>query len=501
MIREIVRKEFHSNIITARFVSGFAICLVLISASTYVATQDYERRLSAYDLAFKEHRDEVLAARVYSELRPRVDRKPNPLSIFSQGVDRRLGNTFRIETASVPMIYDAEKHGGYNPFLALFPSIDLTSVFQIVLSLLALLFAYDAVSGEREDGTLKLMMSNAIPRSLVLTGKYLAALLSLLWPIAVSVIISLLMVTAFSGKLPLEGSQITRILIIMLLSVLYVSLFYLVGLFVSIRTRRTATSLMIVMFVWVFLTLMYPNAAAFAADYVIKAEPGKSEFSQIEQLWSEFRGEYRRYEKGTFPEYSHRGRVRLHYRVELRVPNVLYYSRPESLVIDARITPESAIDSMRQFYQYVEPLRIRTADRVWQTRKRLLDQTLDRKRRLTMNILRLSPATIYDNASAILASTDLGSMLDFMDQVRQYRRSLIQYLTDQKAFSSEQWFRYGDGQTENRPDLSGTPVFSQRPESVLSSIGRGTVDILLLIFLNVIFFLVCLTSFMRREVR
>ena len=101
MLREIIKKEFRPNIITARFVLGFAICLVLISASTYVAIQDYERRLSDDDLALKEHRDEVLKTRVYSELRPRLDRKPNPLSIFSQGVDRRMGNTFRSETASL----------------------------------------------------------------------------------------------------------------------------------------------------------------------------------------------------------------------------------------------------------------------------------------------------------------------------------------------------------------------------------------------------------------
>jgi ABC-type transport system involved in multi-copper enzyme maturation permease subunit len=165
MLWEIISKEFHSNIITARFILGFVICLMLISASTYVAIQDYERRLNDYNVAAREHRDEILNCRVYSEIHPRVDREPNRLSIFNQGMDKRLGNTFGAETSVVPVVCDGQKHGAYNPFLALFSFVDLTFVFRVVLSLLALLFAYNAISGERENGTLKLMMSNPIPRS------------------------------------------------------------------------------------------------------------------------------------------------------------------------------------------------------------------------------------------------------------------------------------------------------------------------------------------------
>ena len=161
--------------------------------------------------------------------------------------------------------------------------------------------------------------------------------------------------------------------------------------------------------------------------------------------------------------------------------------------------PESVIDAAKQFYQYQEPLRISTADRVWQIRKQALDDSHGRKRRLAMHVLRLSPAAAYDSASAILAYTDLGSILDFVEQAREYRRSFIQYLNDQGAFSSAQWFYYGTKDKEKRPDLSGVPVFHQRAESVASSLSRGATDILLLIILNVIFFILSHTLFMRRE--
>jgi len=492
MLWEIVKKEFHSNVITARFIVGFIICLMLVSASTYVAIQDYGRRLDDYNVAVKEHRNEVLSKRVYSEVSPRVDRKPNPLSIFNQGLDKRLANTFGAGHSTVSMIYDGTKHGAYNPFLALFTSVDLTFVFQVVLSLLALLFAYDTISGEREGGTLKLMLSNPIPRSSVLIGKYLSALLSLFWPMAVSIIIALLMIM-LSGKIALTGSDFLRIFLIVIVSLLYVSIFYLIGLLISTRTRRTATSLMLAMFVWVFLTLIYPNAVGFLVDRTIESNP-EEQFSQIEELWSEFSRERDRYKERVVPKYSTHGSSSSG-ASSSESRETLYYSLSESGATKGSFDPESTLGALKQFYQYQETLRIDTADQTWQIRKRLLDESYGHKQRLTTNILRISPAVIYDNVSAILSNTDLGSIQGYMDQVREYRRNFIQYLSDQKAFSSEHWFWYGTWEKENRPDLSEVPVFHQRAESIASNLGRGTLDILLLIILNGVLFMLSYTLF------
>ena len=85
--------------------------------------------------------------------------------------------------------------------------------------------------------------------------------------------------------------------------------------------------------------------------------------------------------------------------------------------------------------------------------------------------------------------------------MRDYRRNFIQYLNDEKAFSSEHWFWYGTREKEDRPDLGGVPVFYQRAESVASSLSRGTLDILLLIILNGMLFILSYTLFVRQEVK
>ena len=51
-----------------------------------------------------------------------------------------------------------------DPLPVMFPLIDLTFIVTILLSLAALILSYDAVCGEKEDGTLKLMLANGLPR-------------------------------------------------------------------------------------------------------------------------------------------------------------------------------------------------------------------------------------------------------------------------------------------------------------------------------------------------
>jgi hypothetical protein len=162
--------------------------------------------------------------------------------------------------------------------------------------------------------------------------------------------------------------------------------------------------------------------------------------------------------------------------------------------------PESAVDAVKQFYAYQEPKRINAADRTWEIRKRALDGSYGRKRGLTVQLLRLSPAVVYDNASAVLAGTDLGSVQNFVDQVQEYRKSFIQYLNGQGAFSSERWFRHYDEKDRDKLDLSGVPVFEQRAEDMASTLSRGSADMLLLIILNVIFFILSHTLFVKQEV-
>ena len=73
-----------------------------------------------------------------------------------------------------------------NPVLALFDSPDLGYVVNIVVSLLALMFVFDAICGEKERGTLKIVLANAVPRDSIILGKWIGGFVSLTAPFLVS---------------------------------------------------------------------------------------------------------------------------------------------------------------------------------------------------------------------------------------------------------------------------------------------------------------------------
>ena len=178
---------------------GLLIYFSLIVTNLFVLTSGYEDRLQSYQTARRENEDEIRQVKKYSEFgqigqnrRLKCNRKPKLLSIFNEGVDKRKGNSVAVAHGEVPAV--AEQHGSDNPYLNIFSSIDFTVVCQVVMSLLALLFAYDAISREKEAGTLRLALSCAVPRPTLLLGKYIAGIVSISLPLVASFVGGLLVV-------------------------------------------------------------------------------------------------------------------------------------------------------------------------------------------------------------------------------------------------------------------------------------------------------------------
>ena len=283
----LIRREILDNLMTFRFAAASFIMLLLVVATTGVLIRDYERRLESYDTAVKKHRQEKLDTTTYSALDLTIDRPPNPLSIFNVGLDKRLGNTIDISHFFVPSLWDAWKHGADNPYLNLFASIDLVFIFQGILSLLALIFAYDTLAGERERGTLRLVLTHPVRHGQILFAKYISGMICLLIPLLMCILIVLIMLTT-SSSVFLRIDDFLRIGGVVFTSFVYLSLFYLIGMLISAVTRRTSTALMVAMFVWGFLVLVYPNLILTAVNTEPHPDIEPTAYNKIKQIWEEF---------------------------------------------------------------------------------------------------------------------------------------------------------------------------------------------------------------------
>ncbi len=501
MLTTLIRRELLDNLMTFRFAAATFIMLLLVVANTYVLIIDYERRLVSHNDAVKMHQRQLQETITYSAGTVRVDRPPNPLSIFNVGFDKRLGNEVRVSHGLVPSLWDAGMHGSDNPFMDMFASMDLVFIFEVILSLLALIFAYNAFAGEYESGTLRLVLTHSVGRGHILFAKYISAMLCLLIPLLMSLLLAIILLTT-STAISLNSDDFLRIGGIILTSVAYLSVFYLIGLLISAATRRTSTALMLSMFVWGFLVLVYPNVIL---TVVPRPEAPKalrtSAFNQIENIWDTFDRERKNYlATDDFPGedwgYELRG---WGWRSEGFWDNsriLLYTYRSVMNFEGFGEKDEPKMPHARKHFGFLGGQTIAAANRTWLIRKPALEEIFIQPANMERILLKLSPVGLYDAATQAWAGTDVLGVRDFFDAARNYRQSVINYFYDSKVFESRQWFS-GD---KGAADWSGLPQFSFQRDDINTNAKRAIPDVSLLLLINVVLFIIIFLIFVKSEV-
>lgn len=503
MLTTLIRRELLDNLMTFRFAVAVFITLLLVVANTAVLRKDYEQRLMDYNDSVKRHQRQLQEKKTYSAGEVRIDRPPNPLSIFNAGFDKRVGNQVQISHTFVPSLWDAGRHGANNPFMGMFTSMDIVFIFEVILSLLALIFAYDTLAGEYERGTLRLVLTHPIRRGHILLAKYISAMLCLLVPLLISLLLTVILLTTTSS-ISLNTDDFLRIGGIILASVAYLSVFYLIGLLISAATRRTSTALMLSMFVWGFLVLVYPNMILAVVPRAETPQARRaSAFNQIEQMWKESIDRKLQHFLVTdaFPgdawDLELRGLGASPYAYFPNDPWKLLYTFEYIMAFEGFDEEEEhKIPHAQNFFRFLGPLVIRTADRTWIIRKPVLEDIFIHPGNVKRIWLKLSPIGLYDAATQAWAGTDLHGIKDFFDAARRYRQEVIDALYNKDAFGSRQWFSSDKGVS----DWSILPQFSFQRVDANTNAKRALPDVGILLMINVVIFILVFLIFVKSEV-
>jgi ABC-type transport system involved in multi-copper enzyme maturation permease subunit len=250
MIRTIIRHEMLVNLLNLRFVVGLLLSVILSVTCVLLLTYQYRQELADYTTRVSLQNDFLdnyaHTNRIGGIITPQ--KPPEPIRPFIIGIQR---------DADLGSFDD-------NPLPVLFPSVDFVFIITIIMSLLAILFSYDSIAGEREHGTLKLMNTCSMSRAAILLGKWIGGLAVLLVPLAVSVIIGALYVT-LQPDIRWTGSDWLSFLSLVLASAVFISLFYGVGLFTSSVSRFSSVSILASLSVWVLIILVIPNLSPYIA--------------------------------------------------------------------------------------------------------------------------------------------------------------------------------------------------------------------------------------------
>lgn len=160
-----------------------------------------------------------------------------------------------------------------NPVQLLFGSLDLAFVCIYLLPLLVLGFSYNLLSAEREQGSLRLTMSQPIALYRWLFSKMLLRFFIMAGIVWVSILVTLSV-----NKVPLFSVSVIQLLLI---TALYVFFWFIVALIVNALGRSSGTNALVIISVWVAFVLIIPAVITQAANTVY---PVPSRIRMIHEL-------------------------------------------------------------------------------------------------------------------------------------------------------------------------------------------------------------------------
>jgi len=493
MIWKIAKKEFLLNLMTFKFAAGTTLCVVLVAIFVPILGKAYYERFKTYNQNIAYNEAELHKVVVYKNITPIIYRRPSALAVFSEGLAKQLGDSATIEYDQVPEISGTAA----NHYMSIFSVFDISLIFKIVISVLALLLAYDAISGERERGTLRQVLSNNAARYQVLVGKFLAGLLVLVVAVTIAFVLGLVILFCLP-MVDFNGSDWIRLGLMYLATLVFIITMYNLGLLFSCMARRSAVSLVLGLFLWIIFALVIPNASVYLATQVHPVEPQDKVDEQITALQREAQIEFNNEAEKSSQNYMSGHSERSDTPGVGGFGHGYVRSGSEAFIHNETLTNSIAV-----------PIKIKYANKYAEVEYSYLRDLIEQTH-LANNISRASPVCLYENIMSALAGTDITSIRHFTDAVKVYRNDIIEYMRSRtNNFSStifwtpctpEEIKTRPSGDTAATLELSDLPRFSYKA-NLVGTLRRVVPDMAFLVFGNVLFFALAFAAFLGYDVR
>lgn len=231
-------------------VLGTVIITFLVAVTLFVNIEEFRLRQQDWlDASHELGKNEIV-------------RKPQTLSILSIGMDSRLGVRARLFGSSIPSTASGYLKQSYadslNKILTAL-SLDFNYIVRIIMSLMVIFIVYGTISGEKAQGTLKLILSNSVPRHTVLLGKCTGEMILILLPLVLSCLVAAVII-ALHPAVSFAFEDWQGFAMIIGTSILYLVTVYMAGLVVSVLVDHPSVALIILLQLWMVAAVLYPAA-------------------------------------------------------------------------------------------------------------------------------------------------------------------------------------------------------------------------------------------------
>jgi ABC-type transport system involved in multi-copper enzyme maturation permease subunit len=473
MILLLARKELTESLLSARFLIASLIATLLIVTATMVLSRRYEEQLNDYQNRVRQQEQFIDQYGHYNRLgwMSRQMRPPSYFQVLVLGIDREAQQENFIS----------------NPVAALLSRLDFVTIVTIIFSLMAILFSYDALSGEREAGTLRLLLATGTPRRSILLGKFLGGLTSVLIPFSLGTLAGFLSI-ALNPAVQLGPPDFAVLAALLFTSWLYIALFFSLGLLFSGLSRTSAQSVLKSLFAWVLLVLVVPNMSPFLA-------------AEIYPLPSAARIEQERFSiVDTERDQILRTRSKeLQEKSFADLQSLLALPRTE---IESRIAGDPALRERYEEYSKASEEITRQVNRQQQAKAEKISETFEERSRYQEQLAKVltscSPCGNYVFAVTDLTETGVEADDLWTQESGEYITALWSYADTQYKKEKEKNPAYD---SNDFLDLHGRPRFVYRPSSIAARFVDTAPQLGILMLFLVVFLSGAVAAFHRYDAR
>jgi ABC-type transport system involved in multi-copper enzyme maturation permease subunit len=466
-MKTIISKELLEHLRSVQFAVLLAASILLFAVNGLVFVQQYTRLHAEYRLHVTQEEQHP------STIGTSLFRSPSPLLFMAEGGEKSAPRGYGLGPKLTLSPFPA---GTVNFKMPDIPELDWSFVIKIVFSLYVILLGFEAVSGEKERGTLRLVLSNPVGRLKLLTGKYLAIMASAAIPLVTGLLISLIVIGAFLPAV-MGAQNLVRVALFVVLALAYLSLVAFLSLLLSSLIPRSSLVLLVLLAFWIFSAFFIPDTSSIIAQKFSKVP---SEYAMAKLLGPTMQKE-----------------------VFNRINKVVERIQKGELKTEKEIREESdraygeGQDSVRKLYDDY-------------------DNAMLERAALAQRISRASPAALFQYAAEAVSGTGPAAESRFLRDVRNYSKTYDDYILKKvgKVVGTSPWSfstgatlngKYIDLQSpfpqEYAGDKSDFPKFSESRASLVDGLHNGLWEIAGLLVWNIILAGLAFSAFLRTDVR
>jgi ABC-2 type transport system permease protein len=434
LARQVIRQALINKSIIV--LMGIIVLLIVFAAYTgFTSRQQAEKSRVYYQQQVRAHWEESpdkhphrMAHYGYIAFRPK-----HPLSFFDPGLESYTGSAVFLEAHRQNSVNFSE--AGFSTGMLRFGNISMAMVLQVLLPLFIFFTGFQTIAADRENGTLKILLTQGATWKEIMTGKALG-----LFALALCFLLPVLVVTG------LLAGELQALALLALSYVLYFAVIGIVTVLVSAISKTAKLSLVTLTGIWLLCAIVLPRASQAIGSY-LHASPSRIAF-----------------EAGIEKDLLQKG--------DSHNPDDPFYKALKDSVLKA-----NGVDSIQQLPFNYSGFQMKQGERmsseIYNQHLMGLLRTYAQQNRVSGWVAFINPFMSIRQVSMALSGTDFNSYVEFQKQAELYRYQLAQHMNELQIqyISSKNPQRISAAHWKAFPDFRYQPVMSNEWPSLMALAG------------------------------